>query len=640
MPACSTGGARASRTVAGDVDRRARAVVRAPRDVTTCRGGMTTDPWAVLVSEVMLQQTSVARVLPRWSRFLERWPTADGMCRGARSTTCCASGRGSATRAAPGRSGCSPRTSPSTAGRATRRGCARCPGSARTRRARCSRSATSARAAEAPPRDVNLGRVAARAALGCEPHEATPAVLDATLRATAGRGAWRCASTRTRCSTSGPLHCRARPVVRRVPAAGPVRVAGARPRPAAAPRRRDGRAPTRAASASCAARCWRRRCARRGAAAGGAGRGGARGARRHARADALRDRRAGRRRADAGRIGAAALGFGGGDRLPRSGRRPGARCGSGPSSPSSPTATCRRWRARRRSGGGPRVLFAGFPSDYSLAFLLALLELDVEVVGAAHLAGRARGHPRRQRAEPDRRPPRASRCCAPGASTTSTPSSTSRALRLDGVVMASFDQIIGSRALAVPAHGWMNIHPSALPARRGPEPVYWTIADGDPIAGITLHRAVPKVDAGPILAQRTVEVSEDDTSGTLTRRLCELGTAALGEAVDRLLTDWPGEPIDMTGATYAPSVGHRHVDAAPSADGGPAHGPCRRAQHAGVDHGGRPGRLRAARAPRGRAGGPAGDRVRRRDHRHRRAPGRVRMSSQSCFLPAPSGMSR
>jgi A/G-specific adenine glycosylase len=34
----------------------------------------TRDPWAVLVSEVMLQQTQVARVVPRWERFLERWP--------------------------------------------------------------------------------------------------------------------------------------------------------------------------------------------------------------------------------------------------------------------------------------------------------------------------------------------------------------------------------------------------------------------------------------------------------------------------------------------------------------------------------------------------------------------------------------
>jgi A/G-specific adenine glycosylase len=36
----------------------------------------TTDPYAILVSEVMLQQTQVERVVPRYLRFLERWPTA------------------------------------------------------------------------------------------------------------------------------------------------------------------------------------------------------------------------------------------------------------------------------------------------------------------------------------------------------------------------------------------------------------------------------------------------------------------------------------------------------------------------------------------------------------------------------------
>jgi A/G-specific adenine glycosylase len=36
----------------------------------------TTDPYAILVSEVMLQQTQVDRVIPRWVRWLERWPTA------------------------------------------------------------------------------------------------------------------------------------------------------------------------------------------------------------------------------------------------------------------------------------------------------------------------------------------------------------------------------------------------------------------------------------------------------------------------------------------------------------------------------------------------------------------------------------
>jgi methionyl-tRNA formyltransferase len=217
-----------------------------------------------------------------------------------------------------------------------------------------------------------------------------------------------------------------------------------------------------------------------------------------------------------------------------------------------------------RSGGGARVLFAGFPSDFSLAFLLALLELDVDVVGLLTSPG---AHPAilgdnaLSRIADHIGVPllRAWRVNDEHTLIDLT------ALDLDAVVMASFDQIIGARALAVPRHGWMNIHPSALPARRGPEPVYWTIAGGDPIAGITLHRAVPKVDAGPVLMQRTLEVAADDTAGTLARRLSEAGVQSLGEAVRRQLADDPGEPVDLTNATYAPSVGHRHLDAAPSA---------------------------------------------------------------------------
>lgn len=218
-----------------------------------------------------------------------------------------------------------------------------------------------------------------------------------------------------------------------------------------------------------------------------------------------------------------------------------------------------------QSGGGPRMLFAGFPSDYSLAFLLALLELDVAVVALLTSPG---AHPAilndnaMSRIADHLGIPllRAWRVNDEHTLIDLT------ALKLDGVVMASFDQIVGARALGVPANGWMNVHPSALPARRGPEPVYWTIADGDPIGGITLHRAVPKVDAGPILAQRTLEVAPDDTSGTLTRRLSELGTAALRDAVARQLAGDAGDPIDLSGATYAPSVGHRRLENAPSVE--------------------------------------------------------------------------
>jgi methionyl-tRNA formyltransferase len=215
-------------------------------------------------------------------------------------------------------------------------------------------------------------------------------------------------------------------------------------------------------------------------------------------------------------------------------------------------------------GGGPRVAFCGFPSDFSLAFLFGLLELDVAVAGIITSPG---AHPAILGVNALSQI--ADHVGIPLLRLWRVNDEHARqeiaALDLDGIVMASFDQIIGSRALEIPRRGWLNVHPSALPSYRGPEPVYWVIADGAERTGITLHRAVPKFDAGPVLAQRIVDVEPDDTSGTLTRRLCAAGVDALGGAVGRLLAGDPGEPLDMEVASYRPSVGHRRLDDAPDA---------------------------------------------------------------------------
>jgi A/G-specific adenine glycosylase len=55
---------------------------RARRDLPWRR---TTDPYAILVSEVMLQQTQVARVVPRYLEWLERWPTAAALAAASRA---------------------------------------------------------------------------------------------------------------------------------------------------------------------------------------------------------------------------------------------------------------------------------------------------------------------------------------------------------------------------------------------------------------------------------------------------------------------------------------------------------------------------------------------------------------------------
>lgn len=215
-------------------------------------------------------------------------------------------------------------------------------------------------------------------------------------------------------------------------------------------------------------------------------------------------------------------------------------------------------------GTGPRVGFCGFPSDFSLAFLLALLGLDVTVAG---IVTSPRAHPaiRGQNALSQV----ADHVGVPLLRLGRVNEDESRAsltdLALDGMVMASFDQIVGRRALAIPRHGWLNVHPSPLPRYRGSEPVYWMIADGATEGGITLHRAVATFDAGPVLAQRVLPIDPHDDAGTLTRRLCEVGTAALGEAVTALLGDDPGTALDMSAATYRPSVGHRLLERAASA---------------------------------------------------------------------------
>jgi methionyl-tRNA formyltransferase len=136
-----------------------------------------------------------------------------------------------------------------------------------------------------------------------------------------------------------------------------------------------------------------------------------------------------------------------------------------------------------------------------------------------------------------------------------------RAYRPDVVVMASFDQILGAETLAVPGRGWLNIHPSLLPRHRGPEPIYWTIANGDAEAGITVHLTVPRIDAGPILAQRRTRVSEGETAGSLSKKLVAQGLVALDETLARLAAgNAETLPVDLAQGSYEPPVRQAELD--------------------------------------------------------------------------------
>jgi methionyl-tRNA formyltransferase len=80
------------------------------------------------------------------------------------------------------------------------------------------------------------------------------------------------------------------------------------------------------------------------------------------------------------------------------------------------------------------------------------------------------------------------------------------ALRPDLVVCMGFPWKIPADALAVPAHGWLNGHPSLLPRHRGPVPVAWVIRNGDEETGVSFHKMDAELDTGPILVQERFPV--------------------------------------------------------------------------------------------------------------------------------------
>lgn len=107
------------------------------------------------------------------------------------------------------------------------------------------------------------------------------------------------------------------------------------------------------------------------------------------------------------------------------------------------------------------------------------------------------------------------------------------ALRPDIACVACWPRRIPPALLRLPAHGFLNIHSSLLPAYRGPEPLFWTLRDGAP-AGVTVHLMDESLDTGPIVAQAPVELPPGAAMSEAELRCNTAGGALLVDALGRL----------------------------------------------------------------------------------------------------------
>jgi len=106
-----------------------------------------------------------------------------------------------------------------------------------------------------------------------------------------------------------------------------------------------------------------------------------------------------------------------------------------------------------------------------------------------------------------------------------------RAKGVECVVLAGFMRIVTPVLLDAFPHRVVNIHPALLPAFPGVHAQRQALAYGVKVSGCTVHLVDAGTDTGPILAQATVPVRDDDTEETLRDRILEKEHALLPEVL-------------------------------------------------------------------------------------------------------------
>jgi methionyl-tRNA formyltransferase len=130
-----------------------------------------------------------------------------------------------------------------------------------------------------------------------------------------------------------------------------------------------------------------------------------------------------------------------------------------------------------------------------------------------------------------------------------------RALAPDCVPVVAYGALVPPAALAIPAHGWINLHFSLLPAWRGAAPVQHTILRGDDLTGASVFQLEEGLDTGPVFGTVTEPVAPDDTAGDLLGRLSRSGAALLVQVLDAISTGVAtAVPQPSDGVSLAPKI--------------------------------------------------------------------------------------
>ena len=125
----------------------------------------------------------------------------------------------------------------------------------------------------------------------------------------------------------------------------------------------------------------------------------------------------------------------------------------------------------------------------------------------------------------------------------------------DLVVVVAYGQIIPERFLKITKFGFINIHASLLPRWRGAAPIQRAIMNGDKKTGISIMKIEKKLDSGPILLSKDLNLDQNLTHGEVEKKLSLIGAELLIESLKKI-KDGKAKFTDQVNskATYAKKI--------------------------------------------------------------------------------------
>lgn len=199
-----------------------------------------------------------------------------------------------------------------------------------------------------------------------------------------------------------------------------------------------------------------------------------------------------------------------------------------------------------------RIAFMGTP-DFAVPTLIKLKE-HFTVAGVVSQPDRPSGRGRKLIAPPVKRIAEELGLFVFQPADVNAPSSIDviQTWNVDLVCVAAFGQLLRESLLSMPEGGCVNVHASLLPRWRGASPINAAIFAGDSQTGVTIMKMGPGLDDGPILNQASISIGPDDTAGTLSDRLAELGANLLVETIPPYMGgEFVPQPQDPNLVTYA-----------------------------------------------------------------------------------------